>query len=227
MLEFSKAIIANGSFRLAADFTLQAGTLAAVVGPSGSGKSTLIEAVSGFLPVTEGQISWQGERLDTMPVGDRPATMVFQDNNLFPHMTAGANIRLARDGITDDDIERGLGSVGLAGLADRRPAELSGGQQARVVLARTLLMERPILLMDEPFSALGPGQRKTMLSLVATLARERGMTLLMVTHEPDDLALLDQVILVDGKAARPPQPVDAFLADPPQLWRDYIGLPPA
>ena len=227
MLEFNSAVIRNGSFQLTANLSLTAGTLAAVVGPSGSGKSTLIEAVSGFLPVTSGEIRWNGARLDTVNVGDRPATMVFQDNNLFPHVTAGGNIRLARDGITDEEIERGLTDVGLPGLAGRRPAELSGGQQARVVLARTLLMERPILLMDEPFSALGPGQRKTMLGLVTSLARDRGMTLMMVTHEPDDLALLDQVILVDGKAARPPQNVLAFLKDPPQLWREYIGLPSA
>ncbi|MEO8530889.1 MAG: ATP-binding cassette domain-containing protein [Deltaproteobacteria bacterium] len=222
-LEFRHAQIRNGSFTLAADLTLDAGSLTAIVGVSGSGKSTLLGGVAGFLPLREGAIFWQDARLDKAEIEDRPVSVIFQDNNLFPHLSAAQNIALARRDVAVAEITDALDQVGLSDLGPRRPSELSGGQQARVVLARTLLMRRPIVLMDEPFSALGPGQRKGMLTLVTTLARANDMTLLMVTHEPDDLALLDQVVLIDNAVAAPPIAANTFISDPPAAWRAYLG----
>lgn len=222
-LEFQDAQIVNGGFILSVDLRLEAGTRTAVVGASGSGKSTLIGAVAGFLPLRAGALLWQRERLDTRDIEDRPVSMIFQDNNLFPHLSASENIALARRDVTDDEVADVLSQVGLLGFGPRRPGELSGGEQARVVLARTLLMRRPVLLMDEPFAALGPGQRRDMLELVTSLTRANGMTLLMVTHEPKDLAALDQVVLIHQARAAPPVPAAEFLANPPMAWRDYLG----
>jgi thiamine transport system ATP-binding protein len=223
VLEYRNCVIANGSFRLGADLTLAAGSLTGVVGTSGSGKSTLLNAVAGFLPLASGSLHWQGRALENVPVAERPVAMIFQDNNLFPHLSASANVALARAGLSDDEVASALVSVGLDGMSKRRPGELSGGQQARVVLARTLLMARPILLLDEPFSALGPAQRSEMLGLVVDLAHKHDMTLLMVTHEPRDLLVLDQVVLIDAGRAAPAVARDVFLADPPEAWHSYVG----
>jgi thiamine transport system ATP-binding protein len=225
VLEFRRSVILNAGFTVDADWSLPAGSLAGIVGPSGAGKSTLLNALAGFLTLKTGEIWWEGERLDQTPPEVRPVAMVFQDNNLFPHLSAASNIAFARPGLDAKQIEDAMTSVGLEGLTQRKPGELSGGQQARVALARSLLMKRPILLMDEPFSALGPGQRREMLRLVADLARAQGLTLLIVTHEPRDLDLLDHVILVDAGIAQTPVPRETFLESPPKVWRDYIGVP--
>jgi thiamine transport system ATP-binding protein len=223
VLEFRDAVILNAGFTVSANWTLPKGSLSGVVGPSGAGKSTLLNAVSGFMGLKSGAIWWNGTRLDLDPPEARPVAMIFQDNNLFPHLSAAANIAFAKRGLTQAQIEDAMTSVGLEGLSARKPGELSGGQQARVALARTLLMERPLLLMDEPFSALGPGQRREMLALVVELARTNGLTVLVVTHEPRDLGLLDQVILVDAGVAQDPVSRETFLSGPPAVWRSYIG----
>jgi thiamine transport system ATP-binding protein len=223
VLEFRQTVMLNAGFTVAANWSLPAGSLSGVVGPSGAGKSTLLNALAGFLPLKSGEIRWAGARLDQTPPEARPVAMVFQDNNLFPHLNAATNIAFARPDVSQSQIEDVLTLVGLEGLSQRKPGDLSGGQQARVALARSLLMERPILLMDEPFSALGPGQRREMLTLVADLARAKGLTLLIVTHEPRDLDLLDHVVLVDAGVAQTPVARADFLANPPAVWRDYIG----
>jgi thiamine transport system ATP-binding protein len=121
-------------------------------------------------------------------------------------------------------VDEALNRVGLAGLGSRKPAALSGGQIARVALARALLRDKPIMLLDEPFGALGPALRDEMLGLVAALADETGATLLMVSHEPGDARrIADDVILVaDGMAHVPVSTAEIF-AHPPAALRDYLG----
>jgi thiamine transport system ATP-binding protein len=207
-----------------------AGRRGAIIGPSGAGKSTLLNAIAGFVVPTAGRILWDGQDLAPLSPGDRPVSILFQDQNLFPHLTLTQNLGLglsSRLRLTAQDqanIARALDRVGLSGLGHRRPAQLSGGQQGRAALARALLRARPLLLLDEPFAALGPALKSEMLDLVAAVADETGATVLMVTHDPDDAQrFADQtVLLADGLALAPVATRDLF-ANPPQALRDYLG----
>jgi len=230
MLRFEGVEIVQGGFRLAADLTIDAGAQVAVMGPSGAGKSTLLAAVAGFSAPAAGRILWQGSDLGPLAPGARPISMIFQDNNLFPHLSVFDNAALGlrpSGRLSADEAERvrdAVTRVGLAGLESRRPGTLSGGQQSRAALARMLVQERPLVLLDEPFSALGPAQRGEMVDLVAGLCRERQATLVMVTHDPGDAARLggDLCIVADGTVSAP-MPAARLLADPPAALRAYLG----
>ena len=230
MLQLDGLRLRQGSFTLSADLTVAAGARVAIIGPSGSGKSTLITGIGGFLDPEAGRILWQGEDITNLPPGKRPLTTLFQDVNLFPHLTLFQNVALGlaprlRPGPEDTRrIEEALTQVGLQGLGARRPGQLSGGQQSRAALARALLRARPLLLLDEPFAALGPALKEEMLDLVASVLTRTGATLLMVTHDPRDaLRLTPETILVmDGRAA-PPVPTVALLDNPPPALRAYLG----
>ncbi|EPX84588.1 ABC-type thiamine transport system, ATPase component [Rubellimicrobium thermophilum DSM 16684] len=219
-----------GDFRLTADLTVPKGAAVAVMGPSGGGKSTLLSAIAGFLAPAAGRILWAGRDLVPLAPAARPVGILFQDNNLFPHLTALQNVALGlRPSLRPTEAERdraeaALAQVGLAGLGKRYPAELSGGQQSRVALARLLVQERPLVLMDEPFAALGPALRAEMLALTRQTLMARGATLLLVTHDPGDARALADLILpvVEGRA-HPPRPAAALLDDPPPALRAYLG----
>jgi thiamine transport system ATP-binding protein len=157
-------------------------------------------------------------------------SIVFQDNNLFPHLTAAENVALGiRPSLNlsaeeRDTVERSLARVGLAGLGSRRPGELSGGQQSRVALARVLVRRKPIVLLDEPFSALGPALRDEMLDLVRQVARETGATILMVTHDPEDaLRIADLTIYLGEGRAEPPVDTKALFSAPSPALAAYLG----
>lgn len=230
MLTLEGAEIVQGDFRLAADLTVQRGQKYAVIGPSGAGKSTLLNALCGFIPLAAGKLTWEGQDITEAPPGARPMTMLFQDNNLFPHLTVAQNVGLGlrpdlRLATADRQrVERALNRVGLQDHAAKRPGALSGGQQSRAALARVLVQARPVLLLDEPFAALGPALRNEMLDLVKDLVAETDAALLMVTHAPDDVRrIADQVIFVEGGRAHAPQPAAALLDDPPPELRAYLG----
>jgi thiamine transport system ATP-binding protein len=232
MLQLDRLTLAQGSFRLSADITLATGSRTAVMGPSGGGKSTLLATIAGFVAPASGRILWFGADITATPPGDRPVAILFQNHNLFPHLTVAQNVGLAlapRLRLTATErarVEQALDRVGLAGLADRRPAALSGGQQSRAALARTLLSDRPLVLMDEPFAALGPALRTEMLDLTLATLGATGRTLLLVTHDPDDARRLagDLVLVADG-VVTPPAPAAAMFADPPPALRAYLGNP--
>ena len=230
MLQLDHLTLSLGAFRLTADWTASPGQRIAVIGPSGAGKSTLLSAIAGFIAPTEGRILWNGQDLEAVPPGQRPVTILFQDQNLFPHLTVTQNIGL---GLRPDlrlssqdlaRIEEALGRVGLSGLGARRPAQLSGGQASRAALARALLRARPILLLDEPFAALGPAQRQEMLALVREVAEATGALVLMVTHDPGDARALHGVtaFVADGVVHAPVE-TNALLASPPAALQDYLG----
>ncbi|MGR3502434.1 thiamine ABC transporter ATP-binding protein [Pseudaestuariivita sp.] len=230
MLEFRDVTIRAGDFALRADWRLEAGQVCAVIGPSGAGKSTLLGALAGFADVTEGDIRWEGARVDQAEPAARPVAMLFQDNNLFPHLTAFQNLALAATGSgrvprsLQGRLEAALADVGLPGLGDRKPAALSGGQQARVALARVLLQDKPVLLLDEPFAGLGPALKDEMLDMVAQVARTHGKTVLMVTHDPADARRIAPVtsVVVEG-VAEAPAPTDTVLDAPPEALARYLG----
>jgi thiamine transport system ATP-binding protein len=192
-----------------ADYTMsvQAGTLCAVIGPSGGGKTTLLHMIAGFETPESGTLTLGGQNLLPLEPAKRPVAIVFQDHNLFPHLTALQNAGLGlRPSLRMSAEERRLvgdmlEAVGLKGLEERKPGEMSGGQRQRVALARALVSGRPLILLDEPFSSLDPSLRRDMVHLVDRLRRQRNVTILMTIHTPEDVAdLADQMVFVaDGQ----------------------------
>jgi len=234
MLKLEDMELQKGSFRLSGAATILPGTRGAVIGPSGAGKSTLLEAVAGFQPLQSGRILWQGRDLGALAPGKRPVAMLFQDGNLFPHLTVRQNVNLGIDAnrrltpAEDARVAQAIARVGLSGLEERKPAALSGGQQSRAALARVLVQARDLLLLDEPFAALGPALKAEMLDLVAEIVAESGATLLMVSHDPKDARrIAEQVILVAEGRVHAPEPTAAMLDTPPPALRAYLGAGPA
>lgn len=229
-LVFRGVVLRQGDFTLRADFTVPSGGMTAVIGPSGSGKSTLLSAIAGFVVPASGAILWQGADLGPLPPGQRPVSILFQDNNLFPHLTLTQNLGLAIDPrlrIGADDRERIaalLDDLGLGEMAARRPGALSGGQQSRAALGRVLLADRPLVLLDEPFSALGPGLRQEMLDLAARKMAAAGQTAILVTHDPDDARhVADRTIFITDGSANPPRDTGALFGAPPDALARYLG----
>ena len=230
MLRLEQVELRAGDFTLHADWAVAPGTKLAVIGPSGAGKTTLIEAIAGFRNLSGGRILWDGQDISRAAPGARPVAMLFQDGNLFPHLSVAQNaglglrpdLRLSPD--QRAQVVAALERVGLAGLADRKPGALSGGQQSRAALARVLLQDKPLLLLDEPFAALGPALKAEMLDLVAELAAEKGATLMMISHDPADARrIADQAVLVAGGVAQAPVATAALLDNPPPALRAYLG----
>lgn len=230
MLQLEELHLTQGSFHLSANWSLPQGHKVAVIGPSGAGKSTLLMALAGFLMPKRGRILWQRQDLTRTAPGKRPVSMLFQDANLFPHLSIADNVGL---GIRPDlrlnqrqraDIESALARVGLSGMQTRKPAELSGGQQSRAALARVLVQRKPLILLDEPFAALGPALRREMLALVAELADENNATLIMVSHAPEDARqIADLTVLVADQNANAPVETGALFENPPDALRAYLG----
>lgn len=230
MLKLDGVEIRQDEFSLAADFDVETGRKVAIIGPSGAGKSTLLGALGGFVPVSRGRILCDGTDVTDAAPGARPVAMLFQDNNLFPHLSVRQNVGLGLRPnlrLTASDhkrIEAAISRVGLAGMEERKPGSLSGGQQSRAALARILVQHKPLLLLDEPFAALGPAMRQEMLDLVAELVSETDATLLMVTHAPEDVArIADEVVFVEDGKAHAPAPAAELMNNPPPALRAYLG----
>ncbi len=201
MLIVSELAVEMQGFSARYDLAVPRGALCAVVGPSGGGKTTLLHAIAGFVRPASGTLTFDGR--DLLPLGpaERPLTLVFQEHNLFPHLTAADNVGLGiHPGLrlTAADrtrVDAGLARVGLEGLGPRRPNQLSGGQRQRVALARALVRDRPLLLLDEPFSALDQDLRREMIALVDDVRRERGLTVVMSIHTPEDAAAVADLVV--------------------------------
>jgi thiamine transport system ATP-binding protein len=219
MLALHECRVRLGTFE--ADYTLQVprGAFLSVTGPSGGGKSTLLGTIAGFEKPISGTIEFDGVDLLPLKPAQRPVAMIFQDHNLLPTLTATQNAGLGLSpslklgAVEHKAIAEMLDRIGLSGLGDRLPSELSGGQRQRVALARALLTTRPLLLLDEPLSGLDAPIRRDMALLVDRLRRERGLTVLMVSHTPEDIAdLVDGVVRIEagrvlpGGPIRPPRP---------------------
>ncbi|MGL4860469.1 MAG: thiamine ABC transporter ATP-binding protein ThiQ, partial [Enterobacteriaceae bacterium] len=187
--------------------SLQRGERVAILGPSGAGKSTLLNLIAGFLTPQQGTIMLNGVDHTATEPSQRPVSMLFQDNNLFAHLTVWQNIALgAHPGLRlspaqQQHLQQIVEQTALESYLQRLPAQLSGGQRQRVALARCLLRQQPILLLDEPFSALDPALRSTMLQLLEQVCQQQNLTLLMVSHNLDDAArIAARTLLVqDGR----------------------------
>ena len=193
------------------DRTLKAESITVIEGPSGIGKSTLLHLIAGFLTPLDGDILWQGQSICHLPPAARPISMLFQNDNLLPHLDVWTNIAIGLDANSRnkaDDImliSQSLDDLGMAGMERRRINTLSGGQQQRVALARALVraripqtaqihatssdpdsMRRSLVLLDEPFNALDPDTKADCLALVKDMVVSDGITAVMVTHDPAD-----------------------------------------
>ena len=218
-------------YKLRMNFDLQHGVLAAVLGPSGAGKSTLLNILAGFETLAKGSLEIDGRPMAKVDPAQFPVNMVFQDNNSFAHLDAWRNVALGispRLRLTEAEharVDQALARVSLAHLAKRKPGEMSGGERQRIALARVLVRDKPILLLDEPFAALGPALRVEMLDLLRQLHKEKNLTTLMVTHSADDAKhVADQVIFVDAGQVRAPVPTPKFFLskDDPRI-KAYLG----
>lgn len=212
---------------ISTNISLEPDKIYAVVGPSGAGKSTFLNLISGFASISSGSIIWNGQEISNLPPAKRSVSILFQDNNLFPHLSVWRNLALAvthwpkisRD--NEEKLKAVMSEVGILGLENRKPSQLSGGQQSRVALARVLLQKNKILLLDEPFSALGPSLKDQMLELIKKIAKNKKLLVLMVTHEPADAKkVASQTLVVKDKKVHPPlstekalDPINGPLAD--------------
>lgn len=180
-------------------FDLQANSerVSAILGKSGSGKSTLLNLIAGFLNADSGALLWNDQSLLMLPANERPVTTLFQQHNLFTHLSVlqniglGVNSNLKLSKQDHQNIASVLDEVGMSDYAHKNAATLSGGEQQRVALARCLLRKQPILLLDEPFSALDEGTRLEMLSLTKQVITDHALCVVLVTHNEDDADLLD------------------------------------
>lgn len=187
------------------DLHINVGERVAVVGASGAGKSTLLNLIAGFEYADSGEIWLNDKNHSKNPPHLRPVSMLFQENNLFMHLTVQQNIALGLqpnlklNPQQNEQVKQVADAVGLGEFLTRLPTQLSGGQKQRVALARCLLRDQPILLLDEPFSALDPSLRQEMLQLLQQLCTQKNLTVLLVTHQPDELqGYVDRILTVEN-----------------------------
>ena len=230
-LRLDQVSFSYGDAPLVFDVDFAASKITAIMGPSGSGKSTLLNLVAGFETPQSGRVLIGGADVSAEPPAARAVSMVFQENNLFAHLSVEQNVGLGRSPslrLTEADraaIAEALERTGLGGKEKRLPRELSGGERQRVALARVLVRNRPVLLLDEPFASLGPALRDDMLDLVAAVHAERGMTVLFVTHQPGDVRRIGEhvVFLDNGVVAATGKADDFFTGAGPEAFRRYVG----
>ncbi|WP_158174641.1 ABC transporter ATP-binding protein [Grimontia hollisae] len=207
---------------------IKPGEFFAFLGPSGSGKSTLLRAIAGFGPEPKGHILLGDEDIKTLPPWRRNVGMVFQSYALWPHMTVRQNVaygleeRKVPAKEIRERVDNALNLVGLHHLAERRPSQLSGGQQQRVAIARTVVVEPRVLLLDEPLSNLDANLREQMRRDLLELQRQLGLTTIFVTHDQEEantisdrIAVLDQGVIqqVGEPIALYDNPANKFVAD--------------
>ena len=231
MLKIKNLIVKQGNFELKANFSVSNGDLVAIVGPSGGGKSTLLSAIAGFLSIESGTIHLNDVQISGLEPRDVPCTLLFQDNNLFPNLCVFDNVALGISPnlklltVEQEQVQEVLERVELSKYRNSMPATLSGGQISRVALARALIRDKPLLMLDEAFGALGPAQRKEMLSYVKQIVAGSKSILLMITHDPLDAKhLANQVIFVEGGVVHNPVKVESFFKKPSTLVRKYLGI---
>ena len=210
---------------------IRRGEFLTLLGPSGSGKTTSLMMLAGFETPTAGEILLDGRAINNVPPHKRDMGMVFQNYALFPHMTVSENLAfpLSVRGMAKPDIKervkRALAMVQLEGFRNRYPAQLSGGQQQRVALARALVFEPPVLLLDEPFSALDKHLRGRMQEEVARLHGEFGTTFVFVTHDQSEALSLSSRIAIfnHGRLLQVGAPRDIYERPSSRFVAEFLG----
>lgn len=210
---------------------VERGQFLTLLGPSGSGKTTLLMAIAGFVPLSAGSISLDGQPIDHLPPERRNFGMVFQGYALFPHLTVAENVafplrvrRRPRAEIAER-VRRALDTVQLEGLADRLPRQLSGGQQQRAALARALVFEPSLVLLDEPLSALDKNLRSDLQLELKDLHQRVGLTFIYVTHDQQEaLSLSTEIaILRDGRLIQKGKPSELYERPASRFVAGFLG----
>jgi ABC-type Fe3+/spermidine/putrescine transport system ATPase subunit len=213
------------------NLTIESGSLTALLGPSGSGKTTTMKLIAGLLQPDAGDILLDGREVTKLPPERRGVAMVFQNPLLFPHLTVAGNVGfgLRMRGLLPSEIAANVDAmlvrVRLDGLGARRPLALSGGQQQRAALARALVLQPDLLLLDEPLSNLDPALREEMRGLIRSLQRETGITTLVVTHDQAEaVALADRIaLLLNGRIAQHRPPEDFYQRPATEAVARFFG----
>ena len=227
-LSARKCQIRNGGFSVQCDFSLKTGNHLSLFGPSGSGKSSLLLGLAGFLPVINGDLIYNAKSISNMDPKDRPFDLLFQENNLFPHLTVSRNILLGlgpkakMDSQNSYIVNEILDLVGLYKEKDRLPQNISGGQRSRAAIARSLIRKKPVLLLDEPFSALDFELKNEILDLLLRVARKNGLSIILVSHDPRDVQYLGGDVVLFSKNGQ----TDFY--DKKSFWSKFSNrLPPS
>jgi len=214
------------------DLTIRKGELIALLGPSGCGKTTTMRAIAGLLAVKSGHVRLDGADITRVPANKRAVGLMFQSYALFPHLSVYENVAFGlklkgmRGPELDTKVQSGLKSVGLSNFANRRPAELSGGQQQRVALARSMVMEPKVLLLDEPLSNLDARLRLEMRTELQRVQKATGVTMIFVTHDQAEaLALADRIVVMkSGKIEQIGSPEDIYNRPTSSFVADFVGF---
>lgn len=214
------------------DLDIGKGELVALLGPSGCGKTTTMRAIAGLMEPSSGKVILDNVDITRTPANKRPVGLVFQSYALFPHLNVYENVAFGlklmgvRGKELDDKVQEGLRTVGLSKFATRKPAELSGGQQQRVSLARSMVMEPKVLLLDEPLSNLDARLRLEMRTELQRVQKESGVTMIFVTHDQvEALAMADRIIvMLDGHIEQIGTPEDIYNRPVSDFVADFVGF---
>lgn len=211
-------------------FKIEEEELATVLGPSGCGKSTTLHIIAGLTQATSGSVHLRGEDVSDLPAYKRNIGLVFQHSALFPHMSVEENLRYGLkmqdyEGDRDKQIEKYLDMVQMAEYTDHKPTELSGGQQRRISLARALVYEPDILLLDEPLTGLDRVLREEMRNEIRSIQQEVGVTTLHVTHDQSEaISMSDRVIVMDqGEKEQEGHPSDLYEQPETEFVAEFLG----
>lgn len=225
MLKVSHLAVVIDDKTILANVNLEVGDgeIVAVLGPSGSGKSTLLRTIAGLVRPTNGDIEWDGCSIVDIPTHRRNLGLMFQGYALFPHMSVAENVgfglEMAGRVDVDKQVDDALESVGLAGFGQRRVESLSGGEQQRVALARTLAPQPDLVMLDEPLGALDRNLRQRLVTDTRRALEAREVTALVVTHDRDEaVALSDRLALMNHGTIVQTGTLDEILANPVDDW---------
>jgi putative spermidine/putrescine transport system ATP-binding protein len=223
----------DGEVLVVKDFNLKVGQgeFVTMLGPSGSGKTTCLMMLAGFEPVTNGVIYLNGKPINNVPPHQRGIGMVFQNYALFPHMTVAENlsfpleVRKISKNEREDRVKKALDMVRLGKFGNRRPAQLSGGQQQRVAVARSLIFDPALVLMDEPLGALDKNLREQMQYEIKHLHESLGLTVMYVTHDQTEALTMSNRIAVfdDGVVQQCASPSDLYERPSNAFVANFIG----
>ena len=196
MLELKNVKVSYDNYHMLYDFAIDEGDILAVIGPSGVGKTTLLNIIAGFVCPVQGTLIYNNINFSKLSPAMRPVSYIFQEGNLFPHLTVAENIAIGINPNLSLNIEQYqkldvcLNKMGLINYRNKLPDQLSGGQKQRVSLGRALLRNKPIVLLDEPFTALDPATKYEFIDLIKSVQKKENLTIILVTHDLLEVRLI-------------------------------------